>query len=130
VHRPSAMRTRLPAIRMPKPSLEPSALVSLRFLDANPHPRLSVARPLAGRVNYLLGNDPQRWIRGLRTYGEVRYQGLYPGVDARFYGRQGRLEYDLLLAPGADPARIGFTLAGARGLRLDGKGDLLVAAAG
>ena len=65
-------------------------------------------------------------MTGIHTFGAVRYQNLYPGVDARFYGDQGRLEYDLIVAPGADPARIGLALGGAERLRLDGRGGLRV----
>ncbi len=103
-----------------------AAALRLRFLGANEGVRLVAGRPLQGKVNYLLGNDPSRWLAGIGTFGEVRYQGLYPGVDARFYGRQGQLEYDLVVARGADPAKIGLALRGARTLRLDARGDLLV----
>ncbi len=102
------------------------ATVALRFLGANPRAGIVGGHPLAGKVNYLLGNDPSKWLTGLRTFGEVRYQNLYPGIDARFYGDQGRLEYDLIVAPGADPARIGLALRGAERLRLDGRGRLRV----
>ena len=102
------------------------AALRLRFLGANEGVRLAASRPLPGKVNYLLGNDPSKWLTGIDTFGEVRYRGLYPGVDARFYGRQGRLEYDLIVAPGADPSRIELALSGARTLRLDARGNLLV----
>ena len=103
-----------------------AAGLRLRFLGANEGVRLAAARPLPGKVNYLLGNDPSKWVTGIHTFGAVRYERLYPGVDARFYGRQGRLEYDLIVAPGADPSRIGLALSGARTLRLDARGNLLV----
>ena len=105
---------------------ERAAGLRLRFLGANEGVRLAAARPLPGKVNYLLGNDPSKWVTGIHTFGAVRYERLYPGVDARFYGRQGRLEYDLIVAPGADPSRIGLALSGARTLRLDARGNLLV----
>jgi hypothetical protein len=103
-----------------------AAALGLRFVGANEGVRLVAGRPLPGKVNYLLGNDSSKWLTGIDTFGEVRYRGLYPGVDARFYGRQGRLEYDLVVAPGADPARIGLALRGARTLRLNPYGGLLV----
>src|SRR4029077_361718 len=103
---------------------EKGARLALRFLGANPRVRLVAGRPLLGRVNYLFGNAPGKWLTGLRTYGEVHYQNLYPGIDARFYGRQDRLEYDLILAPGADPGRIGLALDGAKQLLPGGRGGL------
>jgi len=103
-----------------------AAALRLRFLSANEDVRLVGGRPLPGKINYLRGNDPSKWLTGIDTFGAVRYQGLYAGVDARFYGRQGQLEYDLVVSPGTDPAKIGLALRGARNLHLDAQGNLLV----
>jgi hypothetical protein len=51
--------------------------------------------------NFFLGNDPRRWKTGVHSFGEVVYGDLYPGIDVRFREVQGRLEYDINLAPGA-----------------------------
>jgi hypothetical protein len=69
--------------------------------------------PLPGRVNYFLGNDPAKWQAGVPTYARVRYREVYPGVDLVFYGNQRQLEYDFVVAPGADPSRIALDLSGA-----------------
>ena len=50
-------------------------------------------------MNYLLGNDPREWRTQVPTYGQVRYDGVYPGVDLVYYGNQGKLEYDFRFAP-------------------------------
>ncbi|QQS46669.1 MAG: SBBP repeat-containing protein [Acidobacteriota bacterium] len=83
-----------------------------------------------GRINYLIGDDPATWRRGLRGYGGVIYRQVYPGIDVHFYGNQLRLEYDFLVAAGADPGRIRMVFRQARSLRLDGTGDLLLTLAG
>jgi uncharacterized protein (TIGR03437 family) len=59
------------------------------------------------------------------TYSRVRYRGIYPGIDAVYYGKEGRLEYDFVLSPGADPHRIRLRYDGVTDLRLDASGDLL-----
>src|SRR5204862_7895974 len=51
---------------------------------------------------------------------------VYPGIDAVYHGRSGRLEYDFNVAPGADASKIALAMSGARGLRLSTSGDLLV----
>ncbi len=72
-------------------------------------------RPLDGKVNYLLGDDPAAWDVGIPTFGGVRYRDVYPGIDLRFRsGGGGGLEYDFVLAPGADPLLIGLAFRGAR----------------
>jgi photosystem II stability/assembly factor-like uncharacterized protein len=59
--------------------------------------------PLPGRIHYLIGNDPARWRTNLPIYQRVGYRNLYDGVDLVFYGGPGTLEYDFIVAPGADP---------------------------
>ncbi|MFN7918570.1 MAG: hypothetical protein U0Q16_00645 [Bryobacteraceae bacterium] len=44
------------------------------------------------------GLDPQ--------YGKVRYSGVYPGVDLVYRASGKRLEYDFVVAPGADASSI------------------------
>jgi Ca2+-binding RTX toxin-like protein len=102
------------------------AALRLGFVGANEHPRLTAERRLAGRVNYLRGKQRSRRQRNIPTYRRVRYRALWPGTDLVFYGRGGALEYDLVLGPYADPARIALRLRGARRLRLDRSGDLIV----
>jgi hypothetical protein len=62
---------------------------------------------LPGKSNYLIGNDPNKWRTNVPTYGRVRYENIYPGVDLVYYGKKGgQLEYDFVVAPGADPGAI------------------------
>jgi uncharacterized protein (TIGR03437 family) len=79
--------------------------------------------PLPGIVNYFIGNDPKKWRTGIHTYGKVAYAQIYPGVDLVFYGNQRQLEYDFVVAPGADPGQIAWKIDGARAA-LDAAGNL------
>ena len=82
--------------------------------------------PLSGRINYLLGNDSSKWVRDVPTFGRIRYRGVYPGIDLVYYGSQGRLEHDFIVAPGADPRRIRMRLAGADTIEVEANGDALL----
>jgi uncharacterized protein (TIGR03437 family) len=84
--------------------------------------------PLPGIVNYFIGNDPKKWRTGIRTYGKVAYAQIYPGVDLVFYGNQRQLEYDFVVAPGADPNRIAWKIDGAQAA-VDAAGNLALDAA-
>jgi len=66
---------------------------------------------LPGKSNYFIGNDPKKWRTNVPTYARVKYHGVYPGVDVIFYGNQEQLEYDLVVAPGADPSVIALHVA-------------------
>ncbi len=80
-----------------------------------------------GEYNFVFGDDPSRWQSGVPSFGAVRYDGLYPGIDVRVRQGDGTLEYDALVAPGADPDRIVIRVDGVRSLRLTPGGDLLIA---
>lgn len=58
------------------------------------------------QTNYLLGNDPARWRTHVPNYAKVNYAGLYPGIDAVFYGNGPYLEHDFIVRPGADYRQI------------------------
>ena len=96
-----------------------SRLVGARV--ATPAPE----RPLPGKVNFLVG-PRETWRTEVSTYAAVRHTRAWPGIDVRYRGTEGRLEYDLLLSGGADPAQIAIALEGARSVRIDAHGDLLV----
>src|ERR1017187_8881166 len=79
--------------------------------------------------SYFFGKDPAKWLSGIPNYSRVHYRALYPGVDLVFYGNQRQLEYDLVVAPGADPRAIRLAFDGVDGMRIDGAGGLVVSTA-
>jgi hypothetical protein len=108
------------------------AVLRLKLLGAERHARVSGERELPGQSNYFVGNDPRRWHTRIPTYAQVRYQEVYRGIDLLYYGRQGQLEYDFVVAPGVEAKAIGLEIVGAEGvhpgsLRIDPKGDLVIA---
>ena len=102
------------------------AVVRMAFVGASPQPRIAGQKELAGKVNYFLGNDPAKWRTNVPIYAAVRYEGLYPGIDLVYYGNNCQLEYDLVVAPGADPSQIALTFEGADRLEIDANGDLVL----
>ncbi|HEY1217445.1 MAG: SBBP repeat-containing protein [Bryobacteraceae bacterium] len=106
------------------------ARVAVVFASARPDAHGQGEDALPGVVNYLQGNRPSGWLKNIPTYSRVRYSQLYPGVDVVYYVNDGRLEYDLLLARGADSGRIRLRVEGAQGLRVDAAGDLVISTAG
>jgi Beta-propeller repeat/HYDIN/CFA65/VesB-like, Ig-like domain len=111
---------------------EKPAVVRLRLVGAERNAPVVGEQELAGRSNYFVGNDPRRWRTQIPTYAQVRYRNLYPGIDLVYYGRQGQLEYDFVVAPGAEARAIGLEVVGAEGaahrpLRTDTNGDLVIA---
>jgi hypothetical protein len=130
--------------------LTTDSVLTMKLVDANPEAVVTGEGQLPGKSNYFIGNDPAKWRTNVANYGRVKYAGVYPGVDLLYYGNQGQLEYDLVVAPGADPrairldvatdlAHVGAGLVPARGrrgrpqgapLRIDSQGDLVVKVGG
>ena len=79
-----------------------------------------------GKVNYFIGNDPTKWRTNVPTYAKVRYKSVYPGIDLVYYGNSRQLECDFAVSPGANPNRIQFEITGAREIRVDAAGNLLL----
>src|SRR5713226_3034128 len=98
----------------------------MRLVGAKPA-RLEGRHPQPGKVNYFVGDDPSAWRTGIPIYRQVASIRALPGVDLIFYGSQRQLEYDLKVAPGADPRAIRWVFEGPSGLRLDSDGSLVVA---
>ncbi|HEV3036861.1 MAG TPA: SBBP repeat-containing protein [Candidatus Angelobacter sp.] len=102
--------------------------VRLCLAGARPEPQLTAEDALPGRSNYFIGNDPARWRKDIPQYSRVRYHDVYPGIDLVYYGNQGRLEYDFVVHPGADPKKIALRTEDSGRVQIDSNGDLLLAA--
>ena len=103
-----------------------SAVVHMHLLGANAQPTVAGTSATAGTANYFIGNDPGKWRTGVARYARVSYQNLYPGVNMAFHGSGHELEFDFVLAPGANPAPIGLQFSGNKGVKTDDSGDLII----
>ncbi|MEP7336913.1 MAG: hypothetical protein ABI977_04160 [Acidobacteriota bacterium] len=106
------------------------AVVEMQPLYANPNPTITGVDKLPGISNYLLGNDPAKWRTSVPHYAKVKYEAVYAGVDLVYYGNQRQLEYDFVVAPGADPNKIKLGFIGADDIKLADNGDLVLMAKG
>jgi hypothetical protein len=75
--------------------------VRMRLVGARADAALVGGGELQGHTNYLGGNDPTHWLRGLPNYTKVLYSQIYSGTGSCVYGNGGSLEHDLELQPGA-----------------------------
>jgi hypothetical protein len=102
------------------------SILRMNLVGANSAPKIVGKEALPGRVNYLIGKDPSQWHTKIPTYGKVAYEGVYPGVDLVYYGNQGQLEYDFVVAPGADPHDIKLAFKGSGPVEISPAGDLVL----
>jgi hypothetical protein len=105
---------------------EGGASLRMSLEGGNAQPRITPLERQSASINYLRGSDPAGWRNNVASFGRVRYEQVYPGIDLEYYGNEGRLEYDFLVRRGADPSRIRIALKGADDLAIEPSGDLSV----
>lgn len=102
-----------------------SSVIGISFPGAN---RASQALPIdkmAHTSGYFVG---QRAIVGIPSYAQLRYAGVWPGIDVVYYGNSHKLEYDLVVAPNMDPRQVRMRFDGVKKMELSKNGDLLLKA--
>jgi hypothetical protein len=101
-------------------------VVRMALAGANSHAQVSGVDALPGVTNYFVGDDPAAWHTHIPNYAKVEYTDVYPGVDLVYYGNQQQLEFDFIVAPGADPSSIALDFTGVQALKVNGRGDLVL----
>lgn len=100
--------------------------LTFKLLGGKQQARTKFLKKLTGKANYLIGNEPEKWLKNIPTYSKVRYSEVYPLIDMDFYGLQNQLEYDFIIRPGGNPKRINTQIQGATSLALTPNGDLSI----
>ena len=107
-----------------------NAVLRMKLQGANARASVTGADALTGKSNYFIGGDSRQWRTNVPTYAGVKYAAVYPGIDLVYHGNQRLLEYDFLVAPGADPRVIGIRFQGARKLTVNREGELVIGLGG
>jgi uncharacterized repeat protein (TIGR01451 family) len=100
--------------------------LKMNLAGANPSAQVDGYDELPAKSNYFIGNDARNWHTDVPKFARVRYHDTYPGIDLIFYGKEGQLEYDFEVAPGADPNSVRLNFQGSDGMGLNSKGDLVL----
>ena len=129
--RKAQRKSQMDAVGVTSASQE-SACAGLHFrlVGANRAAEGEPLDPLSGKVNYIQANDRSKWRLNVATYARVKFNDVYPGIALAYYGNQKNLEFDFIVAPGADPNSIRFEFEAADAVSLDANGDLLLNIAG
>ncbi len=109
---------------------ESANVLRMQLIGGNTTARATGLDAQAGNSNDFIGNDASQWHSNITNYGRVEYDNVYRGIDLVYYGNQRQLEYDFVLAPGADPGTIQLAFTGASSITLDSSGDLVLHTSG
>lgn len=94
----------------------------LRFEGAKIAPH--GVEPAITRCSYFFGNDPKHWVTDVPCWQSVRFDDVAPGVAVDVHGRNGLVEYDLLIEGGAAVEGAHMLVEGAEGLTVLADGSL------
>jgi PKD repeat protein len=94
------------------------------FPGANRDLVISGEDELPGKANFFIGRDSTRWRSNVPMYDSILYHDLYPGINLRYYGKEGALKREFSVAPGADPALISVQYSGISSIRVEEDGSL------
>ncbi len=110
------------------PPLAPrSILVKTSFMGSPGAQTVTGKLRTGSSTNYFIGNDPSKWYTDVPSYTEIYFTDVYAGIDVRFYGSGGRLEYDAVVSPWADYSQIEISIEGADEVRINEVGQLMAA---
>jgi Beta-propeller repeat len=101
--------------------------IGMHLVASHAWSKVHALEPTGAVSNYLIGSDRANWHSGIPQYRRLQVNGVYDGIDLVFYGHGRDLEYDFVLAPGADPNQIRLAFDGVGPLRIDHQtGDLVI----
>lgn len=104
-----------------------NGVIAVDFEGANPN-AAAEAGDFRSLQHYLLGARPEKWVTDVPVFTAVTFTGVYPGIDLTYYQRDGLLEHDWIVRPGADLSRIRMRFSPGTGVRLDAGGNLILQA--
>jgi hypothetical protein len=101
-------------------------VVRVSFPGANPDLVVEGRNVLPGKVNVLRGKDPTKWQTDIRSYADVVYRDVYPGIDLVFSGERGELTRKFVLRPEGDIETVRMKYAGIESLELTDTGAIRI----
>ncbi|MGD0199850.1 MAG: SBBP repeat-containing protein, partial [Bryobacteraceae bacterium] len=115
-----------PLRRPEQPPKVERAVVRMKLAGGRAARQVQGLEKLPGISNYFIGNDPKKWRTDVPHYARMQYEGVYPGIDLVWYGNQRQLEYDFVVAPGADPRQIQVAYEGVESVGVEPNGELVL----
>jgi hypothetical protein len=106
-----------------------STPVEIGLVHANAKAAIEPLDRLPAMTDYMVGPREQ-WRTGIASFARIRYHEVYPGIDVVYYGNQNQLEYDFVLAPGANPDAIRMKFRGDVHVSLTADGDIALESGG
>jgi len=90
--------------------------IDMELTGVNLDVNIKTDKILTGYTNYYYGHCPDG-IKGVKSYGSIKYENIYPNIDMIFYYQEGNnLKYDILVKQGGNIEDIQLEWKGAEGM--------------
>lgn len=113
-----------------KPKLSPDQItiyrVDINWLNTNKNIVIEKGTTLPSFDNFYTAGSPEGGALNVKSFSDVTLKNIYKGIDVHYYEKNGQLEYDYIVAPGADHKQIQFNIEGAEGVSVNNKGELVI----
>lgn len=99
-----------------------SYMMNVSLVGANKNARVEVSDALSYYEQYYTAG-----ANGVtaHAYGKITYKDVYPGIDWVLYVKNGTVEYDFVVQPGADASQIKLKYDGATALKMMEHGGIM-----
>lgn len=113
-------------IPVPSPKGGRNRIVSLHPQWLDQTAAIVPGRQSPTHFNFYTGQKQSNWRTKVPAYESLTYRHTATGIDLVWYARGQELEYDVVLPAGVEPGQARFRVEGARKVRLDTQGALVV----
>lgn len=86
--------------------------IDIAWPGSDPNAKWETSAPEPDHTNYYLAVCPDG-VTNVKSYGGLLRKDIYPGIDLKYYSKDGRLKYDYIVQPGAAPGTIRLEVTGA-----------------
>jgi gliding motility-associated-like protein len=96
------------------------------WLNSNKNAKVYELQHSKSKCNYFLGNDQSKWVKNADQYAALKYEGVYPHIDAHYYSKDNKFKYDYVVTPGGKVADIQVSYQGIKKLSINEQGQLII----
>ncbi len=101
-----------------------SCRIDVRFKNASQNAIVSAEEPSSYYENYFTASHPEG-IKNIHTFKKIQFRNIYPGIDWVLYSKEGKLKYDFIVQPDADPSAIQMVIQDADRIGINSN-DLII----
>lgn len=98
--------------------------VKMNFVNCNLNSTIQQREANSFFTNYFRGKNPSKWASGVKSYKQIIYHDLYPGIDMKSGSDKNNFRFDFVVNPGADVGTLAMDFKGQDHLHII-NGDLV-----